>query len=188
MKILITGAFSTGKTSLVNRLASSSQLKEHFSKALVRSDPARVSPLPLHREQTLEASLWLAAKIIGDESVITQQEADDRALMVCDRGFPDILSHTPFEDSDPLRVESVALKEMARVWSTTYELTFLSEIDHEISVDVDGFRLDDADYRQDLQSRLIGWLNHFELPYTILPFGLEQRHDFVVESVLSHVA
>ena len=148
-KILITGAFSTGKTTLVNHVASA--CRAQGIPIRVVADTARASPLPLNRQQTLFTSLWLFGSQVAAES-LAASEAPCRAVL-CDRGIPDIVSHTPLihwygeGEGNPL-----ALVTMARAWARTYDRVLWARPDPAWDIAPDGVRVVDRSYQNELDS------------------------------------
>jgi len=80
VKAAIIGAYSTGKTSLVTRLAAT-LTNQGVTVALV-DDAARDCPLPLNRAQTLDSSAWIIGEQIRRESAAC---ALGRQLVLIDR-------------------------------------------------------------------------------------------------------
>ncbi len=170
-KLLITGAFSTGKTTLVRALAAS--FVGERAAPCVLDDVARSCPFPLNEDQTWEASCWLVTEQIRRE---IEAYAGAPSLVICDRGIPDILSHhklvAPRDVLPPLDEALVAL---CREWVSTYEFVLVSRIDERIAISVDEVRTPDPKYRRRLQDHLIEILRELRVDFVELPFALTDR-------------
>jgi predicted ATPase len=175
MKVLITGAYSTGKTTFVQNLAMSNVLRSKFLQdVLVREDSSRQCPLPLNRQQTIHTSLWLAGHTISEESRLIQ-ESTQGTLMLCDRGMPDFLSHTPSESSaSAMRLEA-AMWELASAWMPTYSLVFLSRVNNRIPISSDALRVLDPAYRNHLEQKLLNCLERLNCRVIELPHSIRTR-------------
>ena len=147
-KVIVTGAFSTGKTELIAALE-----VDLVGIGLVVTrlpDVARECPLPLNHLQTEEASLWLLTTQISREIEASQGHED---VLLCDRGVPDIfahlLDHTGSGDARWLE----PTVPFVRKWITTYDVVLFSRIDETAPIAPDGLRAEDAAYRTALDQR-----------------------------------
>jgi hypothetical protein len=146
-KVLVTGAFSTGKSTLVGGLASN--LRRRYSVAVV-PDVARQCPFALNDAQEEEGTLWLLTKQISNELEISLQRPD---VLLCDRGIPDIVAHL-----EEARTRSAAgvrpdlLKPFLIDWCKTYELVFVSKIDSRIPTVRDRIRVPDHEFRAEMEA------------------------------------
>lgn len=159
----MTGAYSTGKTSLAAKLAEALSA-DGFAVALL-PDVGRTCPLPLNNNQTDDASLWLLATQVSREIASQSSDVD---LLICDRGIPDVLAH-----HEEVRARSSAgrvelLQPFLREWLKTYDLILFSRVDQAIPIEADDLRNEDPDYRTLLDGYaarvLTGVPNVFELP------------------------
>ncbi len=149
-KVIVTGAFSTGKTTLV------AALEENLERAGVAVthliDLARECPLPLNEMQNDEASLWLLTTQISREIEASQRTED---VLLCDRGVPDIfahlLDHSGSHGADWLET----IVPFVNKWITTYDVVLFSRVDEMIAIVPDGLRSEDAAYRTRLDKRAI---------------------------------
>lgn len=177
MKVLITGAFSTGKSTFAAALEENLQGRGFEIRSL--PDPARDCPLPLNLAQTSLSSIWLAAAQLKREV-----EVMDRfdGIAICDRGIPDILAH----DLDCKISKNAQTIEEAeggdfglfipflKRWCLTYDIILKSCVDSDIPPAVDGVRLPDSVYRDRLDRAADRVLA--DLPKVIkLPHDLNQR-------------
>jgi nicotinamide riboside kinase len=177
MKVLVTGAYSTGKSTLVDAVSAS--LRKAGLSVEVLSDIARDCPVALNGEQTEAATLWLLNTQIAREIEATQRECE---IILCDRGIPDIRAH--FEDvatrSDGHLVPSMA--PFLDAWMALYDLILLSRVDPSCLIEADGLRVTDEAFRARLDryaaEGLEGRDNVLELP-----LGVENRLDYTLEEI-----
>jgi nicotinamide riboside kinase len=147
LKILVTGAFSTGKSTLVEYLASN--LKERWSVSVV-PDVARQCPFALNRAQEEEGTMWLLAKQLSNELEISRNPPD---VLLCDRGIPDIMSH--LEEARKRGAAGVRpdlLKPFFKEWCKTYELVLVCKINPHIPTVPDQMRIPDQKFRAEMET------------------------------------
>jgi hypothetical protein len=146
IKVLITGAFSTGNTTLIERLELS--VKPRHSVAVV-PDVARQCPFPLNREQGVDGTLWLIAKQLFNELEISRSRPD---ILLCDRGVPDILAHLEeVRQRAAAGVLAELMKPFLVEWCKSYDLVFASKIDRSLTVESDSYRLADNNFRAEME-------------------------------------
>lgn len=144
VKVIVTGAYSTGKTTLVEAIAR--ELVREGWRTLVLPDVSRDCPMPLNRSQTEASSLWLATTQISRELAATARSPD---VVVCDRGMPDILAH--MLDGGAMSGSSIeAFTAALHHWCGTYDVLLGSTIDPAILPQPDGVRDLDPAYRERL--------------------------------------
>lgn len=178
MKILITGVFSCGKTTLVERLCQDERIVRSIGAAVARNDPARLCVLPLNKAQTIHTSIWLAGTVLTLESELEARGAD---LIICDRGLPDIVSHTYGHTTDVKRQSG--LIQMASWWSKTYAHIFRAHANPEIPVELDSLRMPSQRYRSQMDDLLTRALKETGTDVLDLPHSLEQRVDTIVDTI-----
>jgi hypothetical protein len=142
LKVIVTGAFSTGKTSLVETL--SSGLVELGVSVATVPDVARDCALPLNATQTEEATLWLLSTQIARE---IEAGLGPEMVMLCDRGVPDVLAHHLDLETSNGTSWADLMKPFLGRWMTTYDLILFSRVDERIPIGSDGLRTEDAAYR-----------------------------------------
>jgi hypothetical protein len=143
----VTGAFSTGKSSLVESLASS--LPKRYSVVVV-PDVARQCLFALNRAQGEEGTLWLLTKQVSNELEMSLQQPD---LLLCDRGIPDIMAH--LEEARTRGAAGVRpdlLRSFLIEWCRTYKLVFVSKIDPHIPTIRDPVRVLDLRFRAEMEA------------------------------------
>ena len=171
-KVLISGAFATGKTTLALGLAR--MLKGEGIRAVVVADVARHCPFPLNKEQNPGVSMWLIAEQIHEEMAACLGDAE---LVICDRGVPDILSHTVVLD---LRTQADLLyaglaTKIASVWVPTYDAVLWATIDPSKGIQPDGLRLIDREYQGGLEGAISSLFERLAVKAVALPNADEDR-------------
>lgn len=147
LKVLVTGTFSTGKSTLIECLASNVRVR---CSVAVIPDVARQCPFTLNREQEEEGTLWLLTKQVSNELETSRNRPD---VILCDRGIPDILAHL-----EEARARGAAgarldlLKPFLIEWCRTYELVFVSKIDPRIAIIRDHVRVPDHEFRARMEA------------------------------------
>lgn len=177
--MIITGAFSTGKTSLADSLADA-LIKSGLTVTRV-PDMARHCPAPLNSGQTEDASLWLLTTQIARE---IGTALGPEQVMLCDRGVPDVLAHH-FEVRARYGDGRVGLPgQFLDSWLGTYDLILFSRVDEAVPILPDGLRTGDAAYRTMLDSYAARVLSGRERVYE-LPFGESRRLDYA-QALVTH--
>jgi len=179
LKVLITGAFSTGKTELINDLTL--QLRGEGVSVAVTPDVGRNCPMPLNSDQTVESTIWLLTTQVSCEILALGGSAQ---VLLCDRGVPDVLAHhldIAKAGRDPEEwIE--ALAPFLKRWLATYDLILFSQIDETIPIAVDGLRDVDEEYRSRLEL-LARTVLKGEPAVEVLPFGRLERSIYSSQSV-----
>jgi nicotinamide riboside kinase len=182
LKVIVTGAFSTGKTTLVGSLAD----------ALIGSgitvarlpDVARNCPVTLNSDQTDDASLWLLTTQISRE--IAAAFGMEQVLL-CDRGVPDVLAHHLVVRERDGEGRVALLDRFLDIWLETYDLILLSRVDESVPIMSDGLRDGDAAYRtmlDDYAARVLAGRKGVHE----LPFEGAQRLDYAREMIARSLA
>ena len=83
MKLAFIGTHGVGKTTLCYDVAA--LLKRHDLDADIVKEVARLSPLPVNRQTSLEAQTWILATQVAEEI----RSASRHAVVVCDRSALD---------------------------------------------------------------------------------------------------
>jgi hypothetical protein len=174
-KILITGAHSTGKTSLVDLLAA-----ELSRTSVVRrlTDVARSCPFPIGKSQDDRGTLWLLHQQVANELSIESEGPD---FLICDRGIPDIFGHwLDIEERRGRSTYLTAILPHLKSWSTTYDMVFHSIVDEAIPQELDGVRDSDDSYRLRMQGLIADALRALEIQTIKLPDQIAVRLRFVL--------
>lgn len=177
LKVIVTGAFSTGKTSLVASLADA-LISSGLTVATV-PDAARNCPVPLNSDQTDAASLWLLTTQISREIAAA---LGPEQVLVCDRGVPDVLAHSLEVQGRDGAGKFKLLDRFLDSWLETYDLILFSRVDEAVPILPDGLRAEDAAYRTMLDGYAARVLSGRERVRE-LPFGEARRLDYAREMV-----
>ncbi|MBB4209744.1 AAA family ATPase [Roseinatronobacter bogoriensis] len=181
LKILITGAYSTGKSTLIAVVSKS--LESSGIPVFVLSDSSREINFPLNREQGHDTTLWLLSWQISKERLSKSLGASYRVVF-CDRGVPDILAHDLEARRRGQELQSEIALQAALNWCCSYDLSFLSTIDETIPVQEDGVRVADPSYRR-LMGEFAAQTAAYLTTCQTLPLALEDRVTFVRSRILS---
>jgi len=174
IKVSVSGTLSTGKTEFVEALAK--ELTDRGVRVAVAREAARQCPFPLDKDETLPAALWLAARIITNE-LDAAAGAPPPHVVLCDRSIIDVYAYMDLvcaQHADPEGLRNI-VTEVARRWSATYAVAFLSLRDPNVSIQVDGLRPADVDFQQAVESAIITAFGRFGRTPTHLPHSLEAR-------------
>lgn len=181
-KVVVTGAYSTGKTILVGTLAAA--LADYGISCTVLSDVSRQCPMPLNTAQTGDGTLWLVGNQVSAEIEACAAGSD---VVLCDRGVPDILAHhlEVLSRRPESRVE--LLRPFLEDWLSTYDLLLLSRVDEAIPILADGLRNPDAAYRTLLDGYAVDVVSGLARTVT-LPFGDGVRLETSLQAVKRRLA
>lgn len=180
MKVLITGAYSTGKSTLIAEVSKS--LEACGIATLILSDSSREISFPLNRDQGHDTTLWLLSWQISKERFSNSLGTNYRVVF-CDRGVPDILAHNLEASRRGQELQSEVALKAALNWCSSYDLSFLSTIDEAIPVQEDGVRVADPNYRTLMGEFAIQTTAYLTRCQT-LPIALEERVNFVRTRIL----
>ena len=174
-KLLVCGAFSSGKTTLVTTVAD--RLRGSGRSVAICDDVARSCPLPLNRDQTISTTIWLASEQVRRELEAMHEEPD---YVLCDRGLPDILSHqalVPNGREDDLTLRFLAF---ARAWTRSYDAVFRCRVDHARPIVADGVRIVNDAFRRELDQSLLEELDCAGIKFETLSGNLDADVTFVM--------
>ena len=179
-KILITGAFSTGKTSLIRLV--DDKLKLLSRKTLIINEVARECPFDLNKNQDLISSSWMVMRQLQNELEIDINTYD---FAIFDRGLPDIISHVEYiayDDKD--RIFTNQLRLLAKASCNRYDYVFFSRISDKFKINDDGVRIVDYDFQRELEKLHLDCLEQLGIPYINLPEKNPERLDFILRAIL----
>lgn len=145
MKILVTGTYSSGKTSFCQRLLRACELENWNTYCPVET--ARVVNLPINMKQDGEASSFLLGMQFSRECELV----DLFEVLICDRGLPDIWSHNLLSEVNGRGIANPSLKTVCDEWAKTYDIIIQSVVNDEIEIPADGLRVVDTTYRKKLE-------------------------------------
>nr|WP_298095479.1 AAA family ATPase [uncultured Shinella sp.] len=180
-KILITGVFGTGKTTLVNQIAEWGNKRDF--KVKIGLEVARTSPFALNREQTDHGTAWLLLRQLLTESEIT---LGDPRVFVGDRGIIDILAHLMETEARLAKKSSlVAIYREAMIASVrSYDLIFRTHPGKLYLPEDDGVRSGSLAYQIQMEEFHDRAINELDVACVPLPDGLEQRMDVIIPHLL----
>jgi predicted ATPase len=174
-KILVTGAHSTGKTTLIGAITN--DLTKRGLRIAAVSDVARNCPFPIGLSQRENGTMWLLHQQLAAE---IGAEATQPDYIVCDRGIPDILAHwSDIRIREPVSYFVDQLKPYMKLWAQTYTLVFRSQIDPQHDLAADGLRETDPTYRVHIERLIERELKWLGLSPYILPVDLESARKIV---------
>ena len=111
------------------------------------------------------------------------------AVLICDRGLPDILSHTygvASDAQDPASAFGVdSLTRLCADWLRTYDFVFRTKVDLEMPIVEDGLRVADRNYQLHMDSLLTTALTSTGAAYSWLPPSLPDRVNTIMRSIAS---
>lgn len=176
LKVIVTGAFSTGKSTLVAGLREA--LTTRGIKVAQIPDVARNCPVPLNTEQTDDASIWLLLTQISREIAAA---VGPEQVMLCDRGVPDVLAHYEEVRGRSLEGRLPLLDPFLASWLQTYDVILFSRVDNSVPIEADGLRSEDPAFRAQLDEYAAMVLSTASKVHE-LPFG-SSRFDYALEAV-----
>lgn len=145
MKILITGTYSSGKTTLCQKILGA--CLSNGWQATAPIEIARTIKIPLNTQQNNEISSFLIGAQLSAEKLF--ENTND--IFICDRGIPDIWSHNLALKQVGFDIKCSALEALARTWSQSYDFVIQSTCDHSIAIPEDGIRNTSTSYREMLE-------------------------------------
>jgi len=170
--VLVTGPYTTGKTTLVSNLVRC--ISEKGISITKLDEPARNCPFPLNDRQTDVTSKWLILKQLTNELESSLAKSD---VVLSDRGVIDIVAHAlETEKRTGLRSKTLSeLRETMLASVATYDLIFETEVNPSYPIIDDGTRSNDAEfqlYMAQFHKHAASLLNANTI---ILPDGLATR-------------
>lgn len=177
-KILITGVFGSGKTSLINLIKN--KLEFLNKKVLVYTEVARECPFDLNYNQNLISTSWLVMRQIEKEMTTLDEDYD---FVIYDRGIPDIVAHTNtiLKEGEEDDLIYKKLEDLGKVSLNNFNYIFLSKRSGDFNIQVDDIRIDDANYQIKLEGIHIEYLNKIKSKY----IPLEDKNNDRLRQVLS---
>lgn len=113
MKVAFIGTHGVGKTTLCYDLAA--LLKRQDVHLDIVKEVARLSPLPINRQTSLEAQLWILTTQVAEEI----RSAAHHRVVVCDRSVLDNYAYLVFAAGRQRWLEPLVNR-----WMKTYDLLF----------------------------------------------------------------
>lgn len=157
-KIGIMGSHGTGKTTLAFKLAAEHKAADPGKNVTIVSEVARRCPLPINKETTLEAQVWIFCHQLASE--IEAEAKND--IVICDRTLLDNLAYFKrlfvlgYEGDDDERLFHRLFK-IAIDWLSTYDkLYFLRP---KAKITRDGVRSADKGFQMEIDDTLSKWID-----------------------------
>ncbi|WP_305406298.1 AAA family ATPase [Photobacterium leiognathi] len=164
-KILITGVYASGKTSLIKLLEE--RLIEQGKNVLVIQEVARSCPLKLNTEQNLNSTFWLIMSQIENEINSYDNKYD---YIIFDRGIPDIISHTMIVlgDSKEDLLIMDKLKTLGISSLKNFDHIFFTKKSDNYLIEKDQLRIDNRSLQELLEKHHFEYLDEINCNMTIL--------------------
>lgn len=165
IRILVTGVFATGKTSLIHSLKK--ELEKQEKKVAVFNEVARECPYKLNHEQTIIATTWLIMRQIENEMMDLSAEYD---FIIYDRGIPDITAHAQLSEKkiDGYELFLNQLEKLGKESLKNFDFIFLAKRSESMNIATDSIRIDDSAYQRDLEHLHIEYLKNTNLDFITL--------------------
>lgn len=179
MKIAIIGAHSTGKTTLLNHL--NARITQEGFTTIVLPEYARLCPLPIDEQTTLNAQQWIQEQQINEETTIDHREK----ILLCDRATIDNFAYF-------LRAARLQGKEQEiELWEKkaaehmkSYDLIFKTTKMH-IAPEDDGKRSTNEEFRNEIDILIHELLRKHIISYIPLPQTL--NYDTHVSYIMNKI-
>ena len=164
MKVAFIGSHGVGKTTLCYDLAAI--LKRQDIQVDLVKEVARLSPLPINRQTSLDAQTWILMSQISEEI----RSASQAEVVVCDRSVLDNYAYMVLACGRQRWLERVV-----NHWMKTYDLLFKVPISGAASAD--GVRDTDEFFMRSIDQLVDALLAEKKIPHEVLPEG--QRESWV---------
>jgi nicotinamide riboside kinase len=162
LKVAFIGSHGVGKTTLCYDLAGA--LKRHDLNVDIVKEVARLSPLPINRQTSVEAQTWILTSQVSEEI----RSASRHQAVVCDRSALDNYAYMAFACGRQKPVER-----FVQWWMKTYDLLFKVPISGAASAD--GFRDTDEFFMRSIDQLVDTLLQEMKVPHHALPPGDRDR-------------
>jgi nicotinamide riboside kinase len=156
VKVAFVGTHGVGKTTLCYDLTAT--LKRHGVQVDMVKEVARLSPLPINRQTSLEAQTWILMTQIAEE--IRSQAY--YAVVVCDRSVLDNYAYMRLACGAQPVFEGLVAH-----WIKTYDLLFKVPISGEAAAD--GVRDTDETFVRAIDRLVDRLLAEMNVPHRVLP-------------------
>ena len=174
MKVAFIGTHGVGKTTLCYDLAAA--LKRQNVHVDMVKEVARLSPLPINRQTSLDAQTWILMTQVAEEI----RSAAHHQVVVCDRSALDNYAYMALACGRQPVYERLAVH-----WMRTYDLLFKVPIAGPPSPD--GIRDTDELFMRAIDRVVDELLAEKKIPFRRLPQGERDRWiDLVKEHVRAH--
>ena len=159
MKIAIIGTHSTGKTTLINKLAE--KINNQGFKTAILFELSRKCPYPVNEKTSYKAQTWIQNQHLKQENNINHHDK----ILICDRATIDNFAY--FEQAVPKKNiknwEARAVDHMK-----SYDLV-LKTRKLNIQAKNDGFRTTDEEFRTKIDEKIKKLIKKHKIKYYLLP-------------------
>jgi nicotinamide riboside kinase len=174
LKVAFIGTHGVGKTTLCYDLAAA--LKRRDVHVDMVKEVARLSPLPINRQTSLDAQTWILMTQVAEEI----RSAAHHQVVVCDRSALDNYAYMALACGRQPVFERLAVH-----WMRTYDLLFKVPIAGPPSPD--GIRDTDELFMRAIDGLVDQLMEEKGIPFHRLPQGERERWiDIVKEQVRAH--
>ena len=156
MKIAFIGTHGVGKTTLCFELAA--VLKRHAVHVDVVKEVARLSPLPINRQTSLDAQTWILTTQVAEEI----RSASGHDAVVCDRSVLDNYAYMVLACGRQRWLEPLVYR-----WMKTYAMLFRVPIAG--AAPADGVRDTDELFMRSIDQLVATLLQQRRIPHETLP-------------------
>ena len=171
MKLAFIGTHGVGKTTLCYELAG--VLKRQGVHVDIVKEVARLSPLPINRQTSLDAQTWILMTQIAEE--IRSQAHHE--VVVCDRSVLDNYAYMRLACGPQPVFESLVAH-----WIKTYDLVFKVPVSGAAAPD--GVRDTDESFVRSIDQLVDGLLDDMKVPHVVLPSGARETWSDVVRETV----
>ena len=174
MKVAFIGSHGVGKTTLCYDLAS--LLKRQGVHVDIVKEVARLSPLPINRQTSLDAQTWILMTQVAEEI----RSAAHHEVVVCDRSVLDNYAYMALACGRRAPIERFVTH-----WMKTYDLLFKVPISG--AATADGIRDTDEFFMRSIDQLVDSLLAEKKIAFHALPPGgrdrwIEQVRETVLKS------
>ena len=163
MKIAFIGTHGVGKTTLCYELAG--VLKRQGILVDIVKEVARLSPLPINRQTSLDAQTWILMTQVAEEI----RSAAHHQVVVCDRSALDNYAYMVLACG-----RQKAIERFVALWMKTYDLLFKVPMS-EGAVSADGVRDTDELFMRSIDRLVDTLLAEKRIPHEKLPSGRREE-------------
>ena len=174
MKVAFIGSHGVGKTTLCYDLAA--LLKRQGVHVDIVKEVARLSPLPINRQTSLDAQTWILMTQVAEEI----RSAAQHEVVVCDRSVLDNYAYMMLACGRQKPIER-----FVAYWMKTYDLLF--KVPMSGAASADGVRDTDEFFMRSIDGLVDTLLGEMKIPHEVLPPGARAGWaDVVRDVVLKH--
>ncbi len=164
MKIAIVGSHSTGKTTLIERLAD--HFKELGKEVIILPEYARLCPFPINENTTLEAQKWILLSQITEENKIDHKDT----VLLSDRATIDNFAYMYRIVGNSDAIENFERCAVAHM--RTYDFVFKTQ-KLSLAAKEDGIRTTDLEFRDMIDRLITHLLMKHGIKYSNLPATID---------------